>query len=160
MAWRMHGRGQTAVRILQLLLHRLEQASHPLLLELRDLAIQRATGFAGFFRPLRRGLQEQDHRADHLIGHLLRPERSLFNRLPLIGSCDAWTCCLWSRHVFLLLYTLNERGYPYLPSSCLSSRLCDVRQSNRTFTAWAERLWQASGAKLTAHFSHPSSGEV
>jgi hypothetical protein len=52
----VHGRGQAPVRILSLLLRRLEQADHPLFLELLDLTIQRAPGFASFFRSLHRCL--------------------------------------------------------------------------------------------------------
>ncbi len=51
-----HGCGQASMRILGLLLRWLEQAHHPLFLELLDLAIQGAPGFARFFRSLRRGL--------------------------------------------------------------------------------------------------------
>jgi hypothetical protein len=68
-----------------------KQAHHSVALKPVRLVVQRAFIDPGFFGAGGCRLAKQHDGAQTLVGLLLRPERLLLNRLPVMGACAAFT---------------------------------------------------------------------
>ena len=68
-----------------------KQAHHPVALKQVLLLVQRAFRDPGFFRGGGCRLAKEHNGPPALVGLLLRPERLLLNRLPVMGACSAFT---------------------------------------------------------------------